>query len=91
MIKDGVGNIAAASVNTALDTVLVLTAAGQSTASAVESSRILTIESVRKLLEEQLGNKSASVNTHKLATSTVVTVATPACSAAKSRKPARTL
>lgn len=27
MIKDGVGNIAAASVNTALDTVLILTAA----------------------------------------------------------------
>jgi len=90
MIKDGVGNIAVASVNTALDTVLVLTAAGQSTASAVESSRILTAQSVRNHLEEQLGNKSASVITHRLATSTVVPVPAPVSNTAKNRKPVRT-
>lgn len=90
MIKDGVGNIAVASVNTALDTVLILTAAGQSTASAVEASRILTIQSVRNHLEQQLGNKSASVITHKLATSTVVCVPAPLSCPRKSRKRART-
>jgi hypothetical protein len=90
MIKDGVGDIAAASVNTALDTVLILTAAGQSTASAIESSRILTIESVRNLLEQQLGNKSASVITHKLATSSVVCVPAPLNCKPKSGKRAKT-
>jgi hypothetical protein len=91
MIKDGVGNIAVASVNTALDTVLILTAAGQSTASAVEASRILTIQSVRNHLEQQLGNKSASVITHKLATSTVVCVPVPLSCTPKSGKRTRTI
>lgn len=90
MIKDGVGDIAAASVNTDLDTVLILTAAGQSTASAVESSRILTIESVRSLLEQQLGNKSASVITHKLATSSVVCAPAALSCKAKSGRRVRT-
>lgn len=90
MIKDGVGNIAVASMNTALDTVLILTAAGQSTASAVEASRILTIQSVRNHLEQQLGNKSASAITHKLATSTVVCVPAPLSCTQKSSKRART-
>lgn len=88
MIKDGVKNIAIASVNTALDTVLVLTAAGQPTASAVETSRILTAQSVRDHLEAQLGNKSASVITQKLASSSVVPVPSSASSSAKSPSPA---
>ncbi|MPQ69382.1 hypothetical protein [Pseudomonas sp. MWU12-2323] len=67
MMIDGVEDIAVAGINTALDTVLLLTAAGQPVAAAVESSRILTVQSVREHLQKNLGNKNASVITHTLA------------------------
>jgi hypothetical protein len=73
MMKDGVEAIAVAGINTALDTVLLLTAAGQPLNAAVESSRILTVQSVRDHLQGQLGSKSASVITHTLATPNIET------------------
>lgn len=81
MMKDGVEAIAVAGVNTALDTVLMLTAAGQPVKAAVESSRILTLQSVRDHLQQQLGNRNAAEITHTLASPPVPetsTASTPA-------------
>lgn len=57
-----------AGIDTALDTVLLLTAAGQSVEAAVESSRVLTKQSVREHLNEKLANKNAAGITNTLAT-----------------------
>lgn len=68
MMKDGVIEHCEAGINTVCDTILLLTAAGQKVEHAVESARILTLQSVKETLENKLGNRSASVITHTLAT-----------------------
>ncbi len=68
MMIDGVEKRIEAGVNTALDMVEVLVAAGQPIKTAIATSRILTMEVVRESLAKNLGNKSGSVITHTLAT-----------------------
>ncbi|MCC9289428.1 hypothetical protein [Pseudomonas aeruginosa] len=68
MMIDGVENRIEAGVNTALDMVEVLDAAGQPLIAAIATSRILRMEVVRESLAKYLAYKSGSVITHTSAT-----------------------
>lgn len=87
MMIDGVEKRIEAGVNTALDMVEVLVAAGQPLKSAIATSRILTMEVVRESLASHFGNKSGSVITHTLATTPAQTVPVPALETAKAEEP----
>lgn len=86
MMIDGVEKRIEAGVNTALDMVEVLVAAGQPLKSAIATSRILTMEVVRESLAKNLANKSGSVITHTLATTPAQPEPVPPQQAAKTKQ-----
>jgi len=86
MMIDGVEKRIEAGVNTALDMVEVLVAAGQPLKSAIATSRILTMEVVRESLAKNLANKSGSVITHTLATTPAQPERVPPQQAAKTKQ-----
>ena len=86
MMIDGVEKRIEAGVNTALDMVEVLVAAGQPLKSAIATSRILTMEVVRESLAKNLGNKSGSVITQTLATTPAQPEPVPPQQAAKTKQ-----
>lgn len=87
MMIDGVEKRIEAGVNTALDMVEVLVAAGQPLKSAIATSRILTMEVVRESLANHFGNKSGSVITHTLAATPGQNVPVPTLETAKAEEP----
>lgn len=86
MMIDGVEKRIEAGVNTALDMVEVLVAAGQPLKSAIATSRILTMEVVRESLAKNLANKSGSVITHTLAATPAQPEPVPPQHAAKTKQ-----
>ena len=86
MMIDGVEKRIEAGVNTALDMVEVLVAAGQPLKSAIATSRILTMEVVRESLAKNLANISGSVITHTLATTPAQPEPVPPQQAAKTKQ-----
>lgn len=86
MMIDGVEKRIEAGVNTALDMVEVLVAAGQPLKSAIATSRILTMEVVRESLAKNLANKSGSVITHTLAATAAQPEPVPPQQAAKTKQ-----
>lgn len=87
MMQDGMEKRIESGVNTALDMVELLVAAGQPLKTAVAVSRTLTMQAVRESLAQDFSNKSGSVITHTLATTPVPPTPAPAQRRTKTNKP----